>query len=536
MDSDDMIAEPEKKKYKNGTVEYWTEDDVKWTDEGIASLGLYAQQMEIAEYQSKQYAKAIDDLNQDYKAGKYSEIDYLEKLNELKYAQYDSIEAYYDAQDAIKDLNETRIDSIKEGIEKEIEAYEELIEKKKEELSAEKDLYDFQKSVQESSKNIADIQRKIAALSGDNSASAVATRKKLEAELIEAQAEQEELYYERSIENQQNALDKELEDFQKEKDAEIEKWDEYLTNVETVVADSLGIIQANAFGVYDTLNAKAQEYNLTLSDSIMTPWTDGALAVSDYQATFDTAMSSTMDQLEALKNKWQEVIDKMAETGRTNVADINKENSRYTSAAPAPAPAPAKPATNTTNKTNQSSPQYATYTVKSGDTLSGIASSQLGSASKWNDIYNLNRDILSNPDLIYPGQKLKLPKYAKGTLSAKENQLAILDELGDELQLVPDGQGRLAYIKKGTSIVPADITERLMNIAMNPQEMIEQNRPQIGVPHITNNEINISMDIAEVVHIDKVTNDTIPDLTKAIEKQMDSYMAKLNNSLKRYTR
>jgi hypothetical protein len=94
----------------------------------------------------------------------------------------------------------------------------------------------------------------------------------------------------------------------------------------------------------------------------------------------------------------------------------------------------------------------------------------------------------------------------------------------------------LAYIKKGTSIVPADITERLMNIAMNPQEMIEQNRPQIGAPHITNNEINISMDIAEVVHIDKVTNDTIPDLTKAIEKQMDSYMAKLNNSLKRYTR
>lgn len=139
MDSDDMVAEPEKKKYKNGTVEYWTADDVKWTDEGIASLGLYAQQMEIAEYQSKQYAEAIDVLTADYKKGLYSENEYLEKLNELKDAQYENIEAYYDAQDAIVELNETRIESVKSGIEAEIDAYSELIAKKKEELDTEKD-------------------------------------------------------------------------------------------------------------------------------------------------------------------------------------------------------------------------------------------------------------------------------------------------------------------------------------------------------------------------------------------------------------
>ena len=132
MDSSDMVFKPDN---ENG----WTADQVEWTKEGIASLGLYAQQMEIAEYQSKQYAKAIDDLNKDYQAGKYSENEYLEKLDELTSAQYDSIEAYYDAQEAIKDLNEARIDAIKEGIEKEIDAYEELINKKKEELDAEKD-------------------------------------------------------------------------------------------------------------------------------------------------------------------------------------------------------------------------------------------------------------------------------------------------------------------------------------------------------------------------------------------------------------
>ena len=96
--------------------------------------------MEIAEYTAKQYEQAIKDLNKDYAAGKYSEAEYTEKLNELKSAQYDAIEAYYDAQDAIVDLNKTRVDAIKDGIQKEIDAYEELIKKKKEELSAEKDL------------------------------------------------------------------------------------------------------------------------------------------------------------------------------------------------------------------------------------------------------------------------------------------------------------------------------------------------------------------------------------------------------------
>ena len=50
-----------------------------------------------------------------------------------------------------------------------------------------------------------------------------------------------------------------------------------------------------------------------------------------------------------------------------------------------------------------------TYTVKSGDTLSEIAKRELGSANKYMDIFNANRDLLSDPDKIKPGQVLKLP-------------------------------------------------------------------------------------------------------------------------------
>jgi nucleoid-associated protein YgaU len=50
-----------------------------------------------------------------------------------------------------------------------------------------------------------------------------------------------------------------------------------------------------------------------------------------------------------------------------------------------------------------------TYTVKAGDTLSKIAKQHLGDANAYMRIFEANRDQLSNPDQIKPGQVLKLP-------------------------------------------------------------------------------------------------------------------------------
>ena len=50
-----------------------------------------------------------------------------------------------------------------------------------------------------------------------------------------------------------------------------------------------------------------------------------------------------------------------------------------------------------------------TYTVKAGDTLSGIAKDELGSANAYMKIFEANRDQLSDPDKIKPGQVLRIP-------------------------------------------------------------------------------------------------------------------------------
>ncbi|HLT45264.1 MAG TPA: LysM peptidoglycan-binding domain-containing protein [Luteimonas sp.] len=53
--------------------------------------------------------------------------------------------------------------------------------------------------------------------------------------------------------------------------------------------------------------------------------------------------------------------------------------------------------------------QARTYTVQSGDTLSEIAQRELGRASAWHAIFEANRDQIDDPDLIRPGQVLRLP-------------------------------------------------------------------------------------------------------------------------------
>lgn len=51
-----------------------------------------------------------------------------------------------------------------------------------------------------------------------------------------------------------------------------------------------------------------------------------------------------------------------------------------------------------------------TYTIVKGDTLSKIAKRHYGDATKWKALFEANKDIIKNPDLIYPGQVLKLPQ------------------------------------------------------------------------------------------------------------------------------
>ncbi|PQJ18616.1 MULTISPECIES: LysM peptidoglycan-binding domain-containing protein [Nonlabens] len=52
---------------------------------------------------------------------------------------------------------------------------------------------------------------------------------------------------------------------------------------------------------------------------------------------------------------------------------------------------------------------YAYHTVESGESLSKIAKHYYGDPMKYHQIFAANDDVLKNPDVIHPGQELKIP-------------------------------------------------------------------------------------------------------------------------------
>ncbi len=54
--------------------------------------------------------------------------------------------------------------------------------------------------------------------------------------------------------------------------------------------------------------------------------------------------------------------------------------------------------------------KYAQYTVKKGETLSEISQKLLKTARRWQELYELNKDVIDDPDNVRAGVTLKIPK------------------------------------------------------------------------------------------------------------------------------
>jgi hypothetical protein len=95
------------------------------------------------------------------------------------------------------------------------------------------------------------------------------------------------------------------------------------------------------------------------------------------------------------------IFSRKKDSGKT--ADFSNVQSGSSSTAAEVPSAPSGEQVSGTTGTTQ------TYVVVKGDSLSKIAKQFYGDAQQWRRIYDANRDQISNPDLIHPGQNLKIP-------------------------------------------------------------------------------------------------------------------------------
>ena len=136
-------------------------------------------------------------------------------------------------------------------------------------------------------------------------------------------------------------------------------------------------------------------------------------------------------------------------------------------------------------------------------------------------------------------KKLPPPFFAKGTTGTKRDQWAITDEpwLGDELVLVPTAQGTLSYMRKGTGVVPADLTANLMEWGQFTPESLNLGTG-VNVNMINNAVIKpqYDFDFDSLVHVDHCDQGTLKDLEKMVDSKIDKFSKDLNYSIKRFAR
>ena len=524
----------------------------KWaTDSGLATLGLYAQEMERAKYTANQYADAIKQLEED--KDKYNETEYLAKMNELISAQYESIEKYYDAKDAILEMNKARVDAIRDGIEKEIDAYDDLINKKKELLDKEQDLHDFRSEIAEKEKDVTKLRKQLAAMDGDNSAAAVAKKRKLEEELVNAQNALEESHYTHSMTTRQEALDQEFSDFEEEKNKEIEKWEEWLDDVEAVVGEALDYVKDQHDAVYTTLKDLGAQYSLTMSTELTTPWENGEAAIASYSTNFKNAVSDFSSLLEGIVTHWNNVTDAAERAAKTQVNTLNKEYETTTKQLNDASSKvdtnvgkeePAEPALQEPQKNPEKTIAVGSKVkVASSDSIYSSPGVIAGKQYYKNDpvyivlgesngYYKVRHHKLSS-GITGWFPKSKVSAYAKGTNKIKKDQIALLNELGPELQLVAGKNGTLDYVKYGTSIIPSDISEKLINLAVDPTSIFGGMKNDVKAPVVETKTFGYEFNFGSLLHVDNASNDSIPALQKMIRNEFNTMMSQVNNKIKR---
>lgn len=73
-----------------------------------------------------------------------------------------------------------------------------------------------------------------------------------------------------------------------------------------------------------------------------------------------------------------------------------------------------------------------THVVRQGETLASIARTYLGSAGAWREIYEVNREVVADPDRIFPGMELTIPRSRAAAVAGTDPDVAVIRGRPDE--------------------------------------------------------------------------------------------------------
>ena len=494
-------------------------DNGSITNDGITAIGLTAQNYDVYLAEAEQYKKQIADLEQMYKNGEIGLTQYNSQMREYQQGMRNSIKSANDAKKAV-------IDYVKQGLDAQNEALSKSIDKQKELLESEKDLHDFQSKISDQNKNIANLRKQIAALEGDSSESNRKKLQQLKSDLKDAEKEQSDTLYDRSVSDQEKALDDMLTKSQ-------EAAENYLKNTDQVFVDALDYVNKNTSQVSQNLEKIAKDTGYDISTYITNAWKDSGDAVGTYESTLSSNVPKITSQIQLITNAWNaqcEAANKAAKAS-ANAAAGSDETTK-----------------DTDKKGNSSSGSGNKSNTSSAKDIKAFIQKSLNKAGQKKSYYGaLNRYLYEKTGgkVLSVSEEVQLAKMlgvsVKKDLSGTSDRQKILDALkkkkiafanggvlGDLVKL--SGEDGLFIGSAGESILTKEQTQALINFRpvipqLNTMVDLMKNVPISSASQSPTYNID-NRTIVEGVATDQI----VKQMEGVAQKQAENVVRKINQA------
>ena len=206
-----------------------------------------------------------------------------------------------DILDYVMDMLKQRIQDQIDGLEDMKDAYSEIIDLKKQSLEASKDEADHQKTMASKMREIAKLQARIDMLSLDDSREAQAEKAALLKELSELQSDLADEQADRTLEAQEDALDKMEESYHDEKDKEIGILEDSISSHQKLYDMAISYIESHWDTLYSELISWNTQYGDVLNSDITNAW-DNCLAAAQRYGSYVSALGSIGGDIKATQS------------------------------------------------------------------------------------------------------------------------------------------------------------------------------------------------------------------------------------------
>lgn len=490
------------------------------TSDGVTAMGLALQNYDSYLAEAQKYGEQLAELKADYAAGNVSYDDYTSRLREYTQGQQNAIKS-------ANDLKKTTISYVKQGLDAQNEALSKEIEQRKKLLEQEKTERDFNKDVEERSKKIARLQRQIAILENDDSDSNRKTLRELRSNLKDLQDEQDNKFYDKSVSDQEDALNNMLENSKKQAE-------EYLKDTDKVFADAIVYVNAHADQVSNTLTKLAQDTGYNISEYITKAWRGSGDAIGDYASTMSQNVPKITQQIALITGAWEAqclAADRAAEASAKAAQGFYSEGSGSGSG-------------NTNNTNNSNSNDDSAKDIKN------YITKHLDKAGKSKSYYGvLNQYLYSKTGgkVLSKAEEVQLAKMlgvsVKSDLSGKNDRQKILDALkkknikfanggilGDLVKV--SGEDGLFIGSAGESVLTKEQTQALVKLApVVPQmsNVMDMMKHVVPVNNTNRTENPINIEISNNVN-GAVSQEALNEMKKIATNQAETVVKKINSA------